>query len=95
LEAVNRGEFVISGFRNRDLRNLLYPQPARSRQEEARRSASISRKLRLLRAHHLIQKIPRTHRYQVNPEHRVVITTVLAARKASLHLFNQLLAQAA
>jgi hypothetical protein len=95
LEAVNRGEFVISGFRNRDLRNLLYPQPARSRQEEARRSASMSRKLRLLRAHRLIHKIPRTHRYQVNPEFRVVITTVLAARKASLHLFNQLLAQAA
>jgi hypothetical protein len=95
LEAVNRGEFVISGFRNRDLRHLLYPQPARSRQEEARRSASISRKLRLLRAHRLIHKIPRTHRYQVSPEFRVVITTVLAARKASLHLFNQLLAQAA
>ena len=95
LAAINRGEFVISGFRNRDLRNLLYPTPARSRQEQARRSESISRKLRLLRAHRLIHKIPRTHRYQVNADLRVVLTTVLAARQASLHLFNQLLEQAA
>lgn len=95
LEAINRGEFVISGFRNRDLRNLLYPAPARSRQEQARRSAAISRRLRILRAHRLIHKIPRTHRYQVNADLRVVLTTVLAARQASLHLFNQLLEQAA
>lgn len=95
LEAVNRGEFVIAGFRNRDLRNLLYPSPAPSRQEQARRSACISRQLRLLRAHRLIHKIPRTHRYQVNPDLRVVITTVLTARQASLHLFNQLLEKAA
>ena len=95
LEAVNRGEFVISGFRNRDLRKLLYPQPAGCKREEARRSASISRKLRLLRAHHLIHKVPRTHRYQLNPDLRVVITTVLTARQASLNLFNRMLAQAA
>ena len=95
LEAVNRGEFVIAGLRNRDLRSLLYPEPASSPKEEKRRAAVISRKLRLLRAHGLIHKIPRTHRYKVNPEMRVVLTTVLAARNASLHLFNQMLAQAA
>jgi hypothetical protein len=26
LEAISRGEFVISGFRNRDLRGILYGQ---------------------------------------------------------------------
>ena len=95
LEAVNRGEFVISGFRNADLRKLLYTQPARTKLEHRRRSAAISRRLRLLRAHHLIQKIPRTNRYQVKADLRVIITTIVATRQASLHLFNQLLGQAA
>jgi hypothetical protein len=58
LEAVNRGEFTIHGLRNRDLQRWLYSSPANSKQEARRRSAAVSRKLRLLRAHGLIQKLP-------------------------------------
>jgi hypothetical protein len=83
LEAVNRGEFAINGFRNRDLRGLLFPPPPRAAAEERRRSAVISRKLRLLRAHGLIHKIPKTHRYQLSPHGRAVINALLAARQAS------------
>jgi hypothetical protein len=63
LAAVNHGEFLLHGFRNRDLQALLYHAPAESPLQRRRRSAAISRKLRLLRAHGLIQKAPRTHRY--------------------------------
>jgi hypothetical protein len=83
LEAVNRGEFAINGFRNRDLRGLWYPKPASDEAEARRRSAAISRKLRLLRAHGLIHKIPKTHRYQLSPHGREVINALLAARQAS------------
>jgi hypothetical protein len=83
LEAVNRGEFAINGFRNRDLRGLLYTKPPSDEAEERRRSAAISRKLRLLRAHGLIHKIPKTHRYQLSPHGRDVINALLAARQAS------------
>ena len=55
LAAITRGEFVRNGFRNRDLRTHLYGPPARDRNEEKRRSARVSRLLRLLRAHHLIK----------------------------------------
>jgi hypothetical protein len=83
LETVNRGEFAINGFRNRDLRALLYTKPSTDEAEERRRAAAISRKLRLLRAHALIHKIPKTHRYQLSPHGRDVINALLAARKAS------------
>ena len=67
LEAVNRGEFAINGMRNRDLRGLLYTKPACDEAEDRRRAATTGRKLRLLRAHGLIHKIPKTHRYQLSP----------------------------
>ena len=92
LEAVNRAEFTIHGLRNRDLQALLYSGPALSKQEQRRRSASISRKLRLLRAHGLIHKLAHTHRYQVTDKGRLILTALLAARHATL---KQLTAPAA
>jgi hypothetical protein len=84
LEAVNRGEFTVHGLRNRDLQGLLYNSAAASPHEARRRSSAISRKLRLLRAHGLIQKLPHTHRYQVTATGRQIITALLAARHATL-----------
>lgn len=84
LEAVNRGEFAINGVRNRDLQKLLYDQPAPSPQAARQRSAAVSRKLRLLRAHGVIQKVPKTHRYQVTPAGRLAILAIRAAQHASL-----------
>jgi hypothetical protein len=82
LEAVNRGEFAINGFRNRDLRNLLFTKP-KDKTQERRQSAAITRKLRLLRAHGLIHKVPKTHRYQLSPLGADVINALLTARQAS------------
>jgi hypothetical protein len=39
--------------------------------------------LRLLRAHGLIHKVPKTHRYMVSEPGRKAITALLAARNAS------------
>ena len=38
LAHVNRGEFLLNGFRNRDLRQLLFPTPAGDEAKEKRRS---------------------------------------------------------
>jgi len=92
LAGVNRGEFTVHGFRNRDLQSLLYRSPAVSPTEAHRRSAAVSRKLRLLRAHGLIQKLPHTHRYQVTSSGRQIITAVLAARHATLKQLTALAA---
>ena len=95
LKAINRGDFLIHGLRNRDLQAILYEQPATSAREKRRHSAAISRKLRMLRAHALIQKVPHTHRYQVTPAGRTVLMTVLTAAQTSLHQLNQLTQKAA
>jgi len=83
LEAVNRGEFAINGFRNADLRGLLFPTLPRDEAAQRRQSAAITRKLRLLRAHGLIHKVPKTHRYQLSPHGRDVVNALLTARQAS------------
>ncbi len=83
LEAVNRGEFAINGFRNRDLRSLWFGTSPPDAAARRRQSAAITRKLRLLRAHGLIHKVPKTHRYQLSPHGREIINALLAARQAS------------
>jgi hypothetical protein len=82
LEAVSRHEFLINGLRNRDLHRLLYPEPAAATIQR-RQSAAVTRQLRLLRAHGLIHKVPKTHRYVVSESGRRAITALLAARNAS------------
>ena len=82
LEAVSRGEFTIHGFRNRDLRAILYGSKPTEPAEGRRQSSAITRKLRLLRAHGLIQKVQKTHRYVLTKEGTQVITALLTARAA-------------
>jgi hypothetical protein len=84
LEAVSRHEFLINGLRNRDLRVLLHPDTADAPAEQRRRSGAVTRQLRLLRAHGLIHKVPKTHRYLVSESSRRAITALLAARNASV-----------
>ena len=84
LRIVIRGEFAVTGFRNRDIRRFLYPVSDSSPIEGRRRSSSTTRLLRILRAHGVIKKIPKTHRYQVAKQGRLIITAVLAARDASV-----------
>jgi hypothetical protein len=89
LEAVSRHEFLINGLRNRDLRRLLYGAEPATAAEQRRRSAAVTRQLRLLRAHGLIHKVPRTHRYVVSEAGRRSITALLAARNASADQLTQ------
>jgi len=81
LEAIARGEFLINGFRNRDLRGLLFGQPTDAA-EKRRQSGQVTRTIRLLRAHGLIHKRPHTHRYVLSPAGHKAITALLAARQA-------------
>jgi len=84
LAAVTRGEFAISGFRNRDLQAILFPSPKSSPQQARQRSAYVSRKLRLLRAHGLIHKVSGTHRYQLTASGRKVTTAIATALRSTI-----------
>jgi len=92
LQAISRGEFTLNGLRNRDLRTWLFPGGASSPHEARRRSAWVSRKLRLLRAHALLQKVPRTNRYLVTVMGRKIITAILTVTRATVAQLTSLAA---
>lgn len=92
LEAVNRGEFAINGLRNRDLQALLHSGAPPSTAEARRRSAAISRKLPMLRAHGIIRNSPHTHRYQVTSQGRLTLNAVLSAQRATTQQLTTLAA---
>jgi hypothetical protein len=83
LTAVNRGEFALQGFRNRDLLPLLCGHRPTNPAEAKRQAAKVTRQLRLLRAHKLITKVPKTHRYVLTETGRTTINAILAARQAN------------
>ena len=82
LTAVSDPKWMVNGLRNRDLVATLYTTPAED-DNERRRSSRVTRLLRLLRAYHLLEKVPRTHRYHVAPEAQIKIKALLACRNAN------------
>jgi hypothetical protein len=92
FKAVNDGRFSINGFRNRDLQSLLYPNISSSVKEKRRRSARISRLIRLLRAHHLVKRVPHTYRYLLTHKGTEIISAILSLRKISLDQFKRAIA---
>ena len=83
LRAIGRGEFLVNGFRNRDLVPLLFPGPHDANQRK-KIAAKVTRLLRLLRPHGVIEKIEGTHRYRVTPSGRRLATAAVAAGAAFL-----------
>jgi hypothetical protein len=84
LDAVLRGEFTVNGFRNRDLQPILFPKEASTPQEQCRRRGAVTRRLRMLRAHRLIRKVPSTHRYVLSPKGREILGTLTATQNLTI-----------
>jgi hypothetical protein len=84
LAAVSRGEFLINGFRNRDIRALLFDNSPTDQLTQRRRAGAVTRKLRLLRAHGLIHKVSHTHRWTLNAKGHKTITALLVAGQADI-----------
>jgi hypothetical protein len=91
LELINRGEFALNGFRNRHLCRSFF-KPTKNPSELKRRTGWMCRRLRLLRAHSLVQKVTGTHRYVLTQKGRATITALLAARKADVQQLTKLAA---
>jgi hypothetical protein len=84
LTAISDPKWLIThGLRNRDLVATLYPAASADPTECRRRSARVTRLLRLLRGHGLLEKIAGTHRYQVGTDARTRIQALLACRNAN------------
>lgn len=89
LRRIARGEFITNGFRSRDLAPLLHDQLPEDPDARRKLTAKLSRHLRLLRAHRVIEKIDGTHRYRVTRSGRTLLTAVLASLDASISRLKQ------
>ena len=76
FQAVMRGEHLIDGFRNADIRKRLFIQ-ARGEGERRRQGARVSRLLKILHVHGFIAKIPRSRRWKVTKSGVQVMSTVI------------------
>jgi hypothetical protein len=75
---------LAGDFRNRDLACQLYPQ-ADPRQV----SGKVTYRLRLLRAHGLIQRLPNTRRYRITKTGARIIATIFLTQKATAKQLSQ------
>jgi hypothetical protein len=91
LAAISRGEFAIGGFRNRDLLPHLYGT-SRTAADRRRLATRTTFKLRLLRAHRLVRKLPHSHRYVLTPKGRKVTTAILQTFALSTKILTELAA---
>jgi hypothetical protein len=78
LRILANGDFLIKGFRNADVRTAIY-RTSEDVSERRRQSAAVTRLLSLLRAHGLIVKIAKSHRYQLSASGRRTVTALLTA----------------
>jgi hypothetical protein len=86
LAAAARGEFALTGMRNRDIRRCLHPGANTLDETAARRlSARTGRQIRLLRAHGILRKVPKTHRYMLTERGRLLTAALRVTRDASIH----------
>jgi hypothetical protein len=89
FEAVLQGEHAAVGFRNGDVQERLFSQPAGNAKEQKRRSAYVSRQLRLLRAHGLIRKVSGQRLYRTTLKGHEVMGTALAFRSPQVALLRR------
>jgi len=82
--AALNGVHRVHGLRNRDLARALYDTPPKDQAERRRRTAQISRKLQLLRAHGLIKKTSHSHRYEITSKGETLMSTALHLRYTAL-----------
>lgn len=90
LEAISDGTYATAGFCNRDLASRLYPQALADPSQRARTASKVSYRLRLLRAHGLIRKLPRQRRYHITTKGRQIVTALLQVQHATLQQLNAL-----
>jgi hypothetical protein len=84
LEAILRPEFLLAGLRNCDLAKLLYPDHQNTLAQKRRASAKVSYRLRILRAHGLISKLPNQRRYRITEKGRQVSAAAIIVKNVTM-----------
>jgi len=76
METVCNGQYLVSGFRNKDISNMIYP----GIHDHKKLSSKTSRILKKFRQHGLIKKVQRSRRYHVTSKGRRVMGALIELR---------------
>jgi hypothetical protein len=88
-----RGENAINGFRNHDLRKWLYPESEHTGKEQQQKcSGRTTRRIKLLRAHGLIRKIPKANRYVLTEKGQKFSCSLLTASALDIKALTEIAA---
>ena len=88
LRFINRPEHLMAGFTNRDLSQVLFPRQQGTLKARRAASGKTGYRIRLLRAHGLIAKLPNTKRYRITKKGQQVATAILLAQNATVSQLN-------
>lgn len=86
FSVILRGDYLLQGIRNKDLRQCLYPQPDNDAAQARKDSGRITRYLSLLQSHQLLYRVPRTNYYRITKQGHEVMTTALKFRDTNVAL---------
>jgi len=93
LTFLAKGENVLSGFRNKDLRNWLYPKSKnKPKQEQKRYSGRTTRRIKLLRVHGLIKKVAKENRYTLTAKGQKFAVALMNASAVDIKGLTQMAA---
>ena len=92
LNAISNGKFIVSGFTNKDLRELLSSSKQFKGKDEKQISGFVTRVIRLMRDHKLIRKYPKQHKYQLSNDGRKLALLINAAMSASTQKLSDIAA---
>jgi hypothetical protein len=83
LRSLAQGDYLLKGFRNRDIRLTLHGDSV-DVAERRRQAAAVTRQLALLRAHGLIVKVLQSYRYQLSAAGRRIVTCLQTAQASDV-----------
>jgi hypothetical protein len=86
FRVILRGEFLLQGFRNRDLRKALESGSENDPTKRKKAANRITRLLKLLCAHGLIFKVARTSYYRITKRGRELMSTAIKFHDAKVAL---------
>jgi hypothetical protein len=88
LRALAQGDYLVQGLRNRDVRQALFGECCDAALRR-RQAGQVTRLLALLRAHGVLVKVQKTHRYQLSVQGRRICTALLAAEATSVNRLTE------
>lgn len=80
FQATLKGEYALRGFRNGELAESLFGPRPEDQPQRRRRCGRVCRRIRLLRAHGLVCKVPRSRRYRVTARGQRFMSTAIHLR---------------